>query len=57
MKALRAYFEPIFFCNGKIWTITPSEAVKTIYAFQRRFLRTYVLNVKWPNTVKNEDLQ
>ena len=56
MKALRAYFEPIFFCNGKIWTMTPSEAVKTIYAFQRRLLRTYVLNVKWPNTVKNEDV-
>ena len=28
MKAFRAYFEPIFLCNGKIWTITPSQVIK-----------------------------
>ena len=56
MKPLRVYFGPIFSCNCKIWTVTPSQAVKTINAFQRRLLRTYVLQVKWPNIVKNEDL-
>ena len=56
MKAFRAYFEPIFLYNCEIWTITPSQVVKTINAFQRRLLRTYVLNVKWPNIVKNEDV-
>ena len=56
MKALRAYLEPIFLCNCEIWTITPSQAVETINAFQRRLLRTYVPNVKWPNIVKNEDV-
>ena len=40
MKALSAYFESIFLCNCEIWTITPSHAVKTINAFQRRRLRT-----------------
>ena len=56
MKPLRVYFGPISSCNCKIWTVTPSQAVKTINAFQRRLLRTYVLNVKWPNIVKNEDV-
>ena len=55
MKAFRAYFEPIFLYNCKIWTIPPSQAVKTINPFQWRLLRTYVLNIKWPNIVKNED--
>ena len=34
----------------------PSQVLKTINAFQRIFLRTYVLKVKWPNIVKNEDV-
>ena len=56
MKAFRAYVEPIFFYNCEIWTITPSKAVKTINTFQPRLLRTYVLNGKWPNIVKTEDV-
>ena len=52
MKAFRAYVEPIFLCNYKIWNITPSQAVKTTNAFQRRLLRT----LKWPDIVKNEDV-
>ena len=47
MKAFRAYVEPIFLYNCEIWTIRPSQAVKTIHAFQPKLLRTYVLNVKW----------
>ena len=56
MKAFRAYVEPIFLYNCEIWTITPSQAVKTINTFQWRLLRTYVLNSKWSNIVKNEDV-
>ena len=52
MKAFRAYVEPIFLCNYKIWNITPSQVVKTTNAFQRRLLRT----LKWPDIVKNEDV-
>ena len=55
MKAFRAYVEPIFLYNCKIWTIAPSQTMKSINAFQQRLLRTYVLNVKWSNIVKNED--
>ena len=34
MKVFRAYVEPIFLCNCKIWTIKPSQAVKIINTFQ-----------------------
>ena len=43
MKAFRAYVEPIFLYNYEIWTITPSQAVKTINTFLRRLLRTYAV--------------
>ena len=33
MKAFRAYVEPIFLHNCKIWTITSSQVVKTINEF------------------------
>ena len=56
MKAFRAYVEPIFLYICEIWTVTPSQAVKTINALQRRLLRTYVLNLKWQNIVKKEDV-
>ena len=55
-KAFRAYVEPILLYNCEICTITPSQAVKTVSAFQRRLLRAYVLNIKWQNIVKNEDV-
>ena len=54
MKAFRAYVESIFIYNCKIQTTGPSQAVKINNAFQWRLLTTYVLNVKWPNIVKNE---
>ena len=56
MKAFRAYVEPTFLYNCEIWTITPTQAAKTINTFQRRLLRTYVLNANWPNIIKNEDV-
>ena len=56
MKAFRAYVQSIFLYNCEIWTTTPSQVAKIINTFQRRLLRTYVLNTKWPNIVKNEDI-
>ena len=56
MKAFRVYVEPTFLYNCEIWTITPTQAAKTINTFQRRLLRTYVLNANWPNIIKNEDV-
>ena len=54
MKAFTANVEPIFLYNCKIWTVTPSQAVKSINTFHRRLLRTYVLSVIWSNIVKND---
>ena len=56
MKAFRVYVEPTFLYNCEIWTTTPTQAAKTINTFQRRLLRTYVLNANWPNIIKNEDV-
>ena len=47
MTAFKAYIEPIFPYNYKIWTITSYQAENTISAFQQSLLRTYMLNVKW----------
>ena len=55
MSSFRAYIELIILYNCKIWTIT-SQAENTINAFQRRLLNTYVLNMKWPNTVRIEEV-
>ena len=54
MKAFDAYIKPIFLYNCEIWTITASCAEKMIDGFQRRLLRTYVLNVKWPKILKTK---
>ena len=56
MTAFRAYIEPIFLYNCEIWTITSSQAETTINPFQQCLLRTYVLNVEWPNTARNEEV-
>ena len=47
----------IIYNDKKITPETKIKAVKTINTFQRRLLRTYVLNAKWPNIVKNERIQ
>ena len=56
MKALRAYFEPIFLCNGKIWTITPSQVIKNHLCIPAETLESLCTKRKMANTVKNEDV-
>ena len=46
----------IIYNDKKITPETKIKAVKTINTFQRRLLRTYVLNANWPNIIKNEDV-
>ena len=41
--------------NSEIWTITDAYE-KRIDSFHRRLLRSYVLNIKWPKVIKNEDV-
>jgi len=55
MNAFTTYIQPVFHVyNSEIWNITKS--LVEIDAFQRRLLKTYVLNVKWPETMKNESV-
>ena len=54
-RTFDAYASSIFLFNSEIWTITKGDE-DIIDAFQRRLLRTYVLNVKWPKKVRSEDI-
>ena len=56
MSAFTTYIEPIFLYNCELWSLTTCQAENTIDAFQRRLLRTFVLNVSWPDIVKNVEV-
>ena len=53
MRTFDIYVGSIFQYNSETWTIT-INCEKTIDSFHRRLLRTYVLNVKWPEIATNE---
>ena len=54
-KLFNAYISSIFLYNSETWTVTKTLN-KQIDSFQRRLLRTFVLNIKWPTIVKNENV-
>ena len=49
------YVSSVFLYNACTWTLTKSQEHQ-IDSFQRRLIRTNVLNVTWPDIVKNEDV-
>ena len=51
----KTYIESIFLYNSELWTITKNLHTQ-IDSFQRRLIRTFILNVKWPKTVKNDTI-
>ena len=51
----KSYIIPIFLYNSELWTLTNSMQRK-VDSFQRRIIRTFVLNVRWPTIVKNEEI-
>ena len=53
MRTFDIYIGSIFQYNSETWTIT-INCEKTIDSFHRRLLRTYALNVKWPEIATNE---
>ena len=55
MRTFNAYVSSIFLYNAELWTLT-ANLEKAIDSFQRRLLRSHVLNIKWPTTVKNDQL-
>ena len=50
-----SYIQSIFLYNSELWTITKQLSIQ-IDSFQRKLIRTFILNVKWPIIVKNEDV-
>ena len=54
-KLFLSFIDSIFLYNSEIWTLTKTQESK-IDSFQRRLLRTHVLNVHYPKIVKNEDV-
>ena len=54
-KTFNAYLSTIFLYNSEIWTLTEGQK-ESIDAFHRRMLRTFVLNIRYPTTVTNEEV-
>ena len=55
MRTFDSYISSIFLYNSELWTLT-TKREESINSFHRRLLRTYVLNVTWPNVIKNENV-
>lgn len=54
-KIFDTYISSIYLYNCELWTLT--ETLETsIDAFQRRLLRSTVLNIRWPRKMRNEDV-
>ena len=51
----KSYITPIFLYNSELWTLTNNMQRKVDF-FQRRIIRAFVLNVRWPTIVKNEEI-
>ena len=52
---INTYIESIFVYNSETWTLAKSIE-ESINAFQRRIVRRYCFNIKWPKTLSNQDL-
>ena len=55
LKLINTHIEPVFLYNSETWTLTKSME-ESINAFQRRIIRRYCFNIKWPKTLSNRDL-
>ena len=54
-KTFDVYLSTIFLYNSEIWTLSES-LIKKVDSFQRRMLRTFVLNIKYPKTMNNKEV-
>ena len=46
---------PIFLYNSELWTLANNMQCK-VDSFQRQIVRKFVLKVRWPTIVKNEEI-
>ena len=54
-KLFKSYITPIFLSNSELWTLT-NNMQRKVDSFQRRIIRTFVLNVRLPAIVKDEEI-
>lgn len=55
IRLIDTYVEPIFLYNAETWTLCHTKE-EEINAFQRKIIRKYVLNIKWPKIISNNEL-
>ena len=51
----KSYITPVFLYNSELWTLT-NNVQRKVDSFQRRIIRTFVLNIRLPTIVKNEEI-
>ena len=49
------YIQSIFLYNAETWTLKKADN-DSIDSFQRRLIRTFILNVKWPKIATNKEV-
>ena len=54
-RAFDAYITSVFLYNASTWTLTKTQEA-SIDSFQRRLIRTNVLNITWPKKISNESV-
>ena len=54
-KLFKSYITPIFLYNSELWTLA-NNMQRKVDSFQRRIIRTFVLNIRSPTIVKNEEI-
>ena len=55
VRLINTYVEPIFLYNAETWTVNKTKE-EEINAFQRNITRKYILNIKWPKIISNNEL-
>lgn len=55
VRMFKVYVESIFLYNSELWTLTLNMK-KKIDQFQRRLIRTHVLQVRYPRIIKNTEV-
>ena len=55
IRIFNTYISSIFLFNSEVWTMSSKEE-QNINAFQRKLIKSYILNIFWPNKISNREL-
>ena len=56
IRIFNTYVSSIFLFNSEVWTLSSKEE-QNIDAFQRKLIKSNILNIFWPNKISNRELQ